>query len=322
MNRLSPIGLVAAFAALSIAWDAPSARAQDTAARHAAARAYQAGQQAQLRGDTEEAARLFELAYRSAPAPAALRSAIRMHEASGAHARAATLALRAVTEYPADRETRELAQEVIDRHAPTLGRLRVRCDRPCALAVDGHFVGLEASTRFEIYVSAGEHTVEAAWEGYPNATQRLEAGAGEILPLSFTRPAAAALPDETPDEPAPIDDHDPALTGTADEGGDAMRPLFFASLGVAGALAAVSVWSITDTLDARDAYEAAPTREGLNSGEKKERRMWGFVGGTVAAGVAAAAFGAMMGDEDGEPATTVVVEPRRGGATAAVIHRF
>jgi hypothetical protein len=80
----------------------------------AAAAAYQEAQQAQLVRDYARAAELFELADRAAPSPAALRSALRNHQAASHTARAASLALLARDRDAADAQSAQLAAAVLD----------------------------------------------------------------------------------------------------------------------------------------------------------------------------------------------------------------
>ncbi|MBK6528272.1 MAG: hypothetical protein IPF99_01385 [Deltaproteobacteria bacterium] len=60
---------------------------------NAAAAAFQEGQRLQLAREHARAAEFFEIADHAAPSPAALRSAIRSHQAAGHAVRAATLSL-------------------------------------------------------------------------------------------------------------------------------------------------------------------------------------------------------------------------------------
>ncbi|HWE31301.1 MAG TPA: hypothetical protein VHB97_25020, partial [Polyangia bacterium] len=120
-----------AIGALSYAQNTP---AEDV---DGAARAFEEGQRAQLHRDYVRAAELFELADRSAPSAAALRAAMRNFDAAGNGEHAATLAGHALERYPADPETRKLAERLLAKLAPTLGQLSVRCPADCALVLDG-----------------------------------------------------------------------------------------------------------------------------------------------------------------------------------------
>src|SRR3954462_14883280 len=72
----------------------------DARQRQAAAEAYDQGTAAYLSGDYEKAAEWFKTANRMSPAAPALIQAARAHQQAGHQSRAATLALRIVTEYP------------------------------------------------------------------------------------------------------------------------------------------------------------------------------------------------------------------------------
>src|SRR5262249_36877416 len=139
------------------------ARAQpDGADVAAAARAYEEGMRAQLRRDYAQAASLFELADRSAPSAAALRSAIRNHEAAGNVARALTLAVRADRRYPTAADTHKAADSVLARLAPSCAAVTVRCSPGCAVLVDGR-VAAETASEHELYLAPGEHALVASW---------------------------------------------------------------------------------------------------------------------------------------------------------------
>src|SRR5262245_10973893 len=93
----------------------------------AAARAFAQGQAAELRGQHEEAARLYELAFHVAPTPEALRSAVRCWHRAGVRARAATLAELLVSRYSADTLARDLARMVLTDTRRTLARWAIDC---------------------------------------------------------------------------------------------------------------------------------------------------------------------------------------------------
>lgn len=287
---------------------AGAAAAQDAGDVQAAAAAFSEAQRAQLRGDYARAAELFEVADQSAPSAPARRSAIRNHRAAEQHARAATLAAEALTAYPEDAETRALAEEVLAELRPALGRVDVRCESSCALALDGRAAWHEPVTTLELYVDPGAHRLVASFsEGGDDEREiTLEAGASESVAFA---PSAVAQPepDAEPTAPSPIDP--PAPSG--------LHPAIF---GVAAGLTAVglglTIWSGVDTLAARDAYVANPTQQGYEDGVSLEWRTNGLLFGTIGLGIASAVH-ALFTDFGGGSIVTAFA-PIPGGAYAGI----
>lgn len=258
---------------------APEARGEIAAA----ARAFQDGQKAQLRGEHARAAELFELADALAPAPEALRSAIRNYDAAGQPARAASLALRAQARYPDDPATLRTAEELLVRRGPELARLRVRCAAPCSLLVDGEATALEPADDVDVFVPPGARVLEARFGAGSAVEHAVVLGAGEVRELSLAAPASAPAPVEpsararVPSRPVPAravlasDASDPSRARAADDGGLAPWVFITASALTATAGAAALVSGL-DSLDKRDAYEADPTRERYERGVDSERR--------------------------------------------------
>ena len=296
---------------------------------NAAARAYQQGQAAQLAGDYARAAELFELAYAASPAAPAIRSAIRNRREAGQNARAATLAVEALQRFAADGPTRELAQEVLDSLQPTLGRLAVTCDAPCGVTLGGRATSTREETRHELFVDPGDHQIDATFGGRSAGAQPLSIEAGQSTELSFSAPPAEPEPEPQAVEPEPEPDAitppDPPPPVEPEPEPEGMEPaVFYTGLAATAALGAVTIWSLTDTLDARDRYEADPTRERYDSGIDKQRRMYTLTALTAATGVATLLIGIFAtdfggGDDAGATATRLVpgfwAAPGTGGAT-------
>lgn len=268
----------------------------------AAARAFQAAQRAQLAGDAGEAARLYELADSIAPAPEALRSAIRAYVAAESPARAATLALAAQRRYPEDTEALGLSSEVLAQHAPALGRLAVRCERACALLCDGQALQTEPATELEFFVTPGAHAIEARWGGAGARTQSLELAAGELRELSFEAPA---LPAELPaGEPLPGPSKAAAVLAappppTPVKEAKRLPPeWFWTAAGLTTLSGAAALISGLDTLDRQADYERAPTRAAYDSGKASELRTNLLIGGTAALLVASGLLFAFADFED------------------------
>lgn len=293
---------------------------RDTAA---AARAFEEGQHAQLRGDHAQAAQLFELAHRAAPAPAAIRSAIRSHRAAGNDVRAATLALSAQAEYPADADTAALAARTIAELSGALVRLEVRCAEPCTLSTDGRLATLVEASEHQLFLRPGSHELVATLAGRQVA-RSLEADAGASVAERFeAAEPEPELAETEPPAPTPRAGREPAqepapAAATPEPGG--LPPAFtFVGLGVSAALGAALVWSLVDTFEGSDEYEADPTREGWEDGQDRIRRTWllgvstALVGlGTILVATLATAWG---GDDldDGRVRLLPVIAPRAGG---------
>ena len=277
----------------------------------AAAAAFAEAQRAQIRGDYAQAADLFELADRSAPSAAALRSAIRNHRAAGQISRAATLALRAQALYPSDAETQAVATEVIAASAASLGRLRVRCEPACSVAIDGRAATTSPRAELDLFLDPGARAVVASWPEREAVREALtiEAGAERTLELRAPEPVAAHVEEEAPaaDE-APVEDAIamPAPPPPADRG---ITPIVFGiGAGLTAIAAGAGIASGVDTLSARDAYEADPTRARYEDGVDRQWRTNGLFIGAAVLGVATVVI-AFFTDWGGAP------EPEQAGAS-------
>lgn len=271
----------------------------------AAAAAFAEAQRAQIRGDYAQAADLFELADRSAPNAAALRSAIRNHRAAGHASRAATLALRARALYPDDADTQAVASEVIAASEASLGRLRVTCEPACSLAIDGGAATTSPVTEVDLFVDPGARALVASWPGREAVRESLtvEAGVERSLELRAPEPApVVAEPEPEPVEPPAAEPVEDAIAMPAppppDEGG--ITPWVFGiGAGLTAIAAGAGIASGVDTLSARDAYVADPTREGYEDGVDRQWRTNGLFIGAAALGVATLVV-AFFTDWDGE----------------------
>ncbi len=290
--------------ATAIALSSTVAFAEDDVA--AASAAFAEAQKAQLRGDVSRAAELFELADQSAPSPAALRSAIRNRDAAGQDVRAATLSLRALERYPEDKDTRDVAQGVIDRLSPKLGRVRATCNEACRLTVDGGLVSAEPVTIRDFFVGAGPHSVEAQWAGRPSLKRSVEAPPGVTTSVAFEAPPPSAespaseqpapqaksSPEQAPPESAQLDSKSVSSGGWS-------PAVFWVGTGLTVVAGGLLTWSSLDTLEARDAYEEEPTRDGYDDGVKLEQRTNILAGATAGLGVATILIGLFATDWGG-----------------------
>lgn len=301
-----------------------TARAQSSGDVASAAAAFQEGQRAQLARDFARAGEMFELADRAAPSPAALRSAIRNHQAAAHRARAATLALRARARDAADPQSAQLAAEVLDALSPQLARVSLRCAPACAVLVDGGAVAQVASEH-ELFVEPGARTLDATWAGRGARSSALDAVAGAQVTLSLDAPPEAPPPPPPPARAEPTPPSLPPPAAPAPE--PSRRPLppavFWSALGATVVCGAVLVWSGVDTLSARDAYVAAPTEAAYLDGVGRQTRTNALIATTAtlaAATVVTALFTEWRGGRRAQAA--VGVAPLAGGAMLGMLRTF
>lgn len=281
----------------------------------AAARAFQDGQKAQLAGNFARAAELFELADQLAPAPEAIRSAVRTREAAGQPARAATMALEAKLRYPDDAETVTTADAVLARITPTLARLSVRCESLCTLLVDGEALTLEPVTQLEAFVPTGAHRLEARFGAGRKAVEALELVAGEQRELELHAPPPPKRPAATP----PPADHRNLIRGKSGAGPRASATdgglppwLFIGASALTVVAAGAAIVSSVDSFDKRDAYESEPTEQRYEAGIDSQRRTNALLittGGLAAVSALLLAFADWDGEEKPSSTPTFALSP-------------
>jgi hypothetical protein len=314
--------LLSGSAALVLA-SSVAARAQDEADVQAAARAFQEGQRAQLRGDAAEAARLYELADSIVGTPEALRSAIRSRLAAEHAPRAATLALAAQTRYPDDAETARLAQDVLEQLSGQLARIAVHCGEPCAVSCDGRAVATEAARELEFFVVPGAHGVAVRFAEHDERRETVDLIAGERRELRFAAPTPLA-------DAAPLRAPEPASGAAANGAGEARATarearlppwVFVTAAGVTTVATGAALVSGLDTLDKRDAYRAAPTRARYERGVDSQVRTNTLL---VSAGalIALTTGLAFFTDWDGEESLAPAVAASREGAVLTLKGSF
>ncbi len=250
----------------------------------AAAAAFGEAQRAQLRGDYGQAADLFEIADRSAPSPAALRSAIRNHRMADRPARAATLAAEAQSRYPDDPETSALAAETLAALAPGLGHVRVTCSTHCSLALDARAVLDHPVEAYEVYVEPGEHTLVASWHGAGTERRDIEAHAGDDTTFELEAPA---VPEVVVSDPEP-ESHAAPPPAAPPPSARGLHPAVFGTLtGVALVGLALTIGSGIDTLNAAAEYRDDPTHGRYDDGIGRELRTNALMSVTAAVAIAA-----------------------------------
>jgi hypothetical protein len=290
-NRLTPPSrLRTSLAAAALAFGlsaftvSGTARADDVSG---AANAFSRAQKAELSGDFASAAELYELADGLAPAPEALRSALRARKSAGELDLAAVHAEELLDRYPNDAKSTELANATLDEASKKLMRYEVAClPTACTVLVDGGAAGPDAKQKHVLYLTPGNHDVVASFGKNRTPSQSLEGKAGDRGALSFEAP---------PEPPSThLDSGDVASSGGGAPGVDqgvhahnGISPWFFVGGAVATVgLGAATIWSGLDVLSANDTYKKNPTQAGYNDGKDRELRTNVLIGATAVVGAA------------------------------------
>lgn len=261
---------------LGVALAAPHAAAQGELSatdRAAAAQAYDLASAAYMAGQYERAATLFETAYRVSPNATALLQAARAHERAAHPARAATLAARLIRRFEGSAESPEAAQ-ILEGLRPGLLRVELSAEAPHEWELDGDLQDAEDTVAF---VPPGEHVAAISFEtGVVEERASGEAGASVRL-----EPVAPRAPEVEPEVMPAQRTQSPALTDAAEDGG--LSPWLFATFAAATAVAGGFLIGFgVDAWSGLDAYNASPTRAGLEEGQERELRtnvMIGVTGG-------------------------------------------
>jgi hypothetical protein len=250
-----------------------------------AANAFSRAQKAELSGDFASAAELYELADGLAPAPEALRSALRSRKSAGELDLAAVRAEELLERYPNDVKSTELANATLDEASKKLMRYEVACQPGvCTLLVDGGAASAEAKQKHVVYLAPGKHEVIASFGTNKTPSQSLEGKAGDRGALSFDAPPEAASHLDTGEGSA-----GGGVPG-ADQGmpkNHGLSPWFFVGGAVATVgLGAATIWSGLDVLSANDKYKKNMTQAGYNDGKDRELRTNVLIGATAVVGAA------------------------------------
>lgn len=268
-----------------------SSQPRDAAETAAAARAFRAGQKAQLLGRYEEAAEKYELADELIPTTEALRSALRARLAAGNLTMAAAHAQSLLRRCEA-RSCRAYPVSVLKDLRRKLTRVSLACLKPCRVAVNGRPLLGKVSKRHRFYVRPGRSEVVAIFESSSVvlavtgvAGQRVSVAADappvETPPVATEArpveppPPQVVLPNVVPKAPPPAAELAAASPATIEvvkqeSGLSPVVPLV--GYGIAVGLGVAAGWSISDARSAHDAYSAAPTEAGWDDGRSKDLR--------------------------------------------------
>jgi hypothetical protein len=278
-----------------------------------AANAFSRAQKAELSGDYASAAELYELADGLAPAPEALRSALRARKAAGELEVAAVHAEELLARYSNDPKSTELAKATLDEAAKKLMRYEIAC-RPsaCTLLVDGAAASADSKENHLVYLAPGTHEIRASFGKNQTDPQSAEGAAGYRGSLGFDAPPEPAAPLRA-DIGSGVLSGGVADSGTSSHG---ISPWFFASGAIATVgLGAATIWSGLDVLSAHDSYVKNQTTAGYNDGRSRELRTNVLIGATSVVGAATCVLAIFTnwGGKHGEAAAQPAVQ-----ATAAV----
>ena len=285
---LAAFAIAAATCSSVLAVAAP-ALAQDVAG---AANAFSRAQKADLSGDHDTAAELYELADSLAPTPEALRSALRSRKSAGHLGSAAAQAERLLRRYPDDKRSKELADATLEEAKRKLARVEVQCrPKACGLVVDGAAGSSEVVDVHVIYLEPGKHEVNAAFGPDRAVPKVMVAKAGERTSLAFEAPVASAGAPRLTDAGGKTGLVNLSADASADRGKvqRGLSPWIFVTGAVVTAgLGAATVWSGLDVQSAHDAYQGHETQRAYEDGLDKEKRTNILIGATVVAGISTA----------------------------------
>jgi hypothetical protein len=269
---------------LALLLSSATAAAQDMPA---AANAYATAQKAEMSGDHEAAADLYELADSLAPTPEAMRSALRARKNAGQLGAAAVHAETLISRYPEDKRSRSIAEGTLAEAKKLLARYAVRCQpTACTVVVDGSSATTNEKEEHILYLSAGQHTLGARFGKQDTEAQPVSGEAGGEASLTFDAPPAP------PPSADPAPGEGPAGIGPAGIGDAGTRrsdglpiAMFITGAAVTAGLGAVTVWSGFDTLKARDDYRETQTLPNWEKGKEREKRTNILIGATAGAAV-------------------------------------
>jgi hypothetical protein len=153
------------------------------------------------------------------------------------------------------------------------------------------------------------------FDGDRSVTREVTLRAGDELTLPIDPPPPSRV------APAPSPATPPMAEARTASG---LPPLYAITGGVVTlALAGITVWSGLDTNDARDAYVAAPTRDGFTAGQSKQLRTNLLLGSTIAAAAGTTAIAVFWTRWRGATSPAeVAIKPTTGGVTLSFGGRF
>ena len=273
----------------------------------AAARAFASAQEQMLAEDWSAAARSYELANRIAPTPEALVGATDARLRMGDEVRAATMALSLRRLYPENDAATALSTRILDEYASKFAHVQASCQPlKCTLQIDGRALGLEALATHEFFLRPGAHTIIAFAGERGSKPETVTAAEQSDLVLKFDTTKPAPVPTPAPPrsamKPPAAAGAGPPPSDELDDGG-ASPALAITGIALTAVLGGVTIWSGIDTLTARDAYVAAPTRQAFDDGTGRELRTNVLVVSTGVVGAATLVTALLFTDWGGDNVT-------------------
>jgi hypothetical protein len=245
-----------------------------------AGKKFREGERLFAKHDYAAAAAAFEEAYGIAPHPDALLNAIDARRKAGDLVLAARNCQRLIRDYPGEKAASD-ARGHLGEITPKVARLDLQVQGSAtSVAVDGAPVELAAAGPTEVYVDAGDHVVTGTVDGKP-FERRLSVVAGARGTVLLQAEAPTEEPGATPPPPS-----------TPPPSSKPLHPaIFFVGAGLTATAGGLLIWSGLDTNGARDDFDAAPTRAGLDDGLSRQLRTNVLIGVTAGLGVTTAALG-------------------------------
>lgn len=311
--RRSKHALVGLTLALSIASDV---LAQDPTAE--AAEAFDRGVKHYEAAEFDLAAKAFARADELVPAPNALKNAIAAARKAGAWLLVTELAERAEARAAESPDVAASAREALSEARRKLARVDLKCvPEPCALALDGEKV--EPGLRWML---PGNRVVRATAEGGARAEERLRLEADTLYRVVLHPVAAGAAPIAAQVSKAPqSQSSEPPPKDRADERRPLSPTVFYIGVAASGALAAATIWSGFDAVNAKNDLPDDPSSSETDAVRSKVLRTDLLLAGTVVLSGLTAYAGLSLVEWDSGRASAAIV-PIEGGAFANVEARF
>lgn len=289
-TRIAVVAAALSLGGLTVAIPVPADESVDAATKKEAAKKFREGERAFKRHDYEKAANSFETANALAPHPAALYNAAKSWQLAGDLVRAANLCALYLRDAPENEKRRPKALKLIAELKPKLGRIEVTGDAD-DVEIDGTSPELDVT-----YVAPGDHTVTGTFDER-TSKREVDVPAGSLVTVKLEPPKLAPIDDDDDD----FDDfnEEPRDEEVQHEPEGWSPAVFYVGVGATAVLGATTIWSGMDTSEARDTFNANPTREGLNAGKDKQRRTNILAGFTGVAAIGTVVVGAFLTDWSG-----------------------
>jgi hypothetical protein len=277
-NMLKKVGVQLTTLALVAVLGARDASAASAEAKARAAELFEQGVRQFSGAQYDAAARSFLEADALVPNARALVNGITAARRAGMHLMAARAAQSALARTDVDTGSAALAREALAEAGHNLSLVELSCTpAPCSITVDGWAIAPGSQ-----YLAPGTHDFAAMGGGDASASEHLTSVAGASYRVSLTLqaeppppPPSTPVAKETHETPSPIAPAPIAPTPIAsapitpppphEEGsraGTSLSPaVFYAGAAGTAVLVGLTIWSGVDTLSAKSAVEADPSKD-------------------------------------------------------------